>query len=461
MHGATLTDNVTIRIEPLTRRIRANEIARGMSAILGPRAVGMGVSLVLGVSLARWLGPAAFGRYIFAMSWVGVLASVGALGLDTMLMRDLAAHHANGAWALAVGLLRWSTGVVLACTLSLGVLVALGGPHVAGGLGWPPWAWAITGALIPLSALLSLQQSALRGLHRLAWSQLPAFVAQPAAMLALIGVAVVLGAERIARDDAHAVLLQLLATGAALLLAWTLLAAALPPAAGGVRPEYQRRAWSASASSFLLMSWLNAVNGRVDVLVLGALGGAAELGPYAAARRGAGLIPLALNVSVTAMAPALARLYAVGDAPGVRALFARMSRLSLFIGAPIALALMVGGQQFLRLYGPGFPVARAALAVLSAGELVNVTAGPVATLLVVTGHQRYVAAGVALGTVLNIVLCLLLVPRWGMNGAAVGAAGGVSAWNIVLWIHVHRRLGPVLRGDVRAATSARAMLSDP
>jgi O-antigen/teichoic acid export membrane protein len=208
------------------------------------------------------------------------------------------------------------------------------------------------------------------------------------------------------------------------------------------------------------MSWLNAVNGRIDVLALGALGRAAELGPYAAAVRGAGLVALALNISVTAMAPALARLHALDDGPGMRALSARMSRLSLFIGAPIALALMLCGQLFLRLYGAGFQGAHTALVVLCAGQLVNVAAGPVATLLVAIGHQRYVVAGLTIGTALNAALCALLVPRWGMNGAAVGAACGLSAWNVVLWVYVRRLLGPAPRDEARALRPNRSTLSD-
>lgn len=38
-----------------------------------------------------------------------------------------------------------------------------------------------------------------------------------------------------------------------------------------------------------------------------------------------------------------------------------------------------------------------------------------------------------LGTALDAGLCLILIPRWGINGEAVAAAAGVVLWNMVLW----------------------------
>jgi O-antigen/teichoic acid export membrane protein len=174
--------------------------------------------------------------------------------------------------------------------------------------------------------------------------------------------------------------------------------------------------------------------------MLGVIATPELVGPYAVALRGASFVSLALNVTVLAMAPMIARTYGAGQMRKLEGLARQMSLVALIGGAPIAVGLILGGRSFLLLFGPGFEGASAALAILVLGEVVNVGAGPVATLLVLTGHERDAVFGLAVGGALNGGLCLILIPQWGINGAAIAAAASLAAWNLILWRRVHSRL---------------------
>jgi O-antigen/teichoic acid export membrane protein len=189
-----------------------------------------------------------------------------------------------------------------------------------------------------------------------------------------------------------------------------------------------------------MLGSLSALNGRIGILMLGVLAIPVVVGPYAVALRGASFVSLALNVSVLAMAPAIARSYGAGQTKRLERLARQMSRVALLGGAPIAVALILWGRSFLLLFGPGFEGASAALAILVVGEVVNVGAGPVATLLVMTGHERDAVLGLAVGSALNGGLCLILIPQWGIDGAAVAAATSLAVWNLILWRLVRSRL---------------------
>jgi len=53
------------------------------------RIIGMAVSFFVGVYVARYLGPANFGLYSYALSFVGLFAAITSLGLDSIVVREL------------------------------------------------------------------------------------------------------------------------------------------------------------------------------------------------------------------------------------------------------------------------------------------------------------------------------------------------------------------------------------
>jgi O-antigen/teichoic acid export membrane protein len=93
------------------------------------------------------------------------------------------------------------------------------------------------------------------------------------------------------------------------------------------------------------------------------------------------------------------------------------------------------------MFGPEFPSAQPGLIILVLGQTINVVMGPVALLLVMTGHEREVAVATALSAALNIALNLVMIPAWGLMGTSLAVAISVSVWNILLAVRVRRRLG--------------------
>jgi O-antigen/teichoic acid export membrane protein len=415
-----------------------------------PVVGGLGLSFILSIALARWLGAAEFGTYTYVLSWVAILATATLFGLDTTIVRDVPAYASIAAWGLLRGLLRWAVGVTLLVSLSLAVFAVLARSQlVRDGQLLPSSVWLIAGLLVPLMALSRVQQSGLRGLNRVAVSQLPESVLVPAVMLGFIAVAVQTGA--ISPTAEHALVAQVIAVGMALVAAVGLVYRALPDAARAARPRHLHRAWLMTSGRMFLLTGLSALNGRIGIIMLGSIATPQVVGPYAVALRGSGFISLALNVAVLAMAPTIAGAYAKGQLARLQLVARQMSRIALIGGLPLAAALLLWGRSFLFLFGPGFEIATTALTILILGEVVNIAAGPVATLLVMTGHERDAVLGLAVGTAMNAALCLILIPQWGINGAAIAAAAGVVLWNVVMWQFVRRRLAftiTILAGGV-------------
>ena len=72
---------------------------------------------------------------------------------------------------------------------------------------------------------------------------------------------------------------------------------------------------------------------------------------------------------------------------------------------------------------------------LSIGQLMNAIMGPVAFLLSMTGNEKIVAQIFGLTACLNILMNLLFIPLFGIQGAAVATTISVIIWNVVLrWL---------------------------
>jgi O-antigen/teichoic acid export membrane protein len=414
-------------------------VRRAASAVALPLLGGLGLSFVTSIVLARWLGAAEFGTYTYILSWVTLLGLIALFGLDATLVSQLPRLATTAAWGHLGGLLRWANAVTLVGSLCLAGLVILAGWLIVDrGASGPATIWLVAGGLVALTALMRVQQASLRGLHRPVVSQVPDSIVTPIVMLACL---LLLAWTGFASPTAeHALIAFALAVSVALTLAAWLVYRAIPNTARRTPPRYRHRAWIITSGRLFLLASLTALNGRVGILMLGVLAAPQVVGPYAAALRYASFISLALNITVLAMAPTIAGAHAAGQVARIRLIGRQMTWIALGVGIPIALALILFGRWLLMLFGPGFEIAQTALVILALGEVVNVAAGPVATLLVMTGHERDAILGLAVGTGLNAGLGLILVPQWGINGAAVATATGVMVWNLLLRAFVRRRL---------------------
>jgi O-antigen/teichoic acid export membrane protein len=227
----------------------------------------------------------------------------------------------------------------------------------------------------------------------------------------------------------------------ALLFATYLLRRMLPHAARDVAPAYQTSSWVRSALPMMLISGMHVINHRIDAIMLGAMKEPEAVGIYAAANRGAQLILLIQIAVNAALAPTIAGLHAAGKMERLQRLITRSSRGVLIVSTSIALGLIFFGDGFLLLFGAEFVQAYPTLGILIAGCVVNAAAGAVGLLLMMTGHERDAAKGIGIGVVLSVALNAVLVPKWGVEGAATATSISMMARNILMVLLVYRRLG--------------------
>ena len=166
-----------------------------------------------------------------------------------------------------------------------------------------------------------------------------------------------------------------------------------------------------SQSLYLATLW-------TDTLVLAHYGTARQVGIYGLVV--ALLAPVSqLTVAVSqAFTPRIAGTHARGDSAGLAQMLQRVSYWNLAVALPILASMAVLREPLLALFGRGYEAGATALVLLAVGMLVLNAAGPLTAVINLSGHPRVTLFDNTLVFGANLVLCVILVPRYGMAGAA-------------------------------------------
>lgn len=411
-------------------------LARGISLNLAGSMTSKVVTFVIALLLSNLLGKVAVGRYAQAFAVLTVLEQLAMMPFGSGLMRVVAVHRGDaqsvrGTIRAAVGL----TGVTAAL---LGGAVFVAAPWLADeGLHDP-------GLLVPLRlvavatvpmALADSMLNSTMGFQRMRAYAVVKLVSEPVLRLGLLVVLVAIG---LGATGAVAALVASCSVEA--VLAWL----ALRRLAGR---------WYAGAaryrigelSAFSVPTGLAAFAGLglvwADSLILGAYRSSGDVGVYQVATRIMLLATFVIPAVNVAFAPRIAALTHRGDFASLHDAYALVTTWTLRLSVPSFVILVVFTRDILRLFGPAFPSAFAVTLVLLLGALCNAVTGPGVHMLTMSGHPRWGATNNAFGLVLNLALNFVLIPRFGIMGAACAWAAAMIALNLSRLVEVHHLLG--------------------
>ena len=408
---------------PLGRRV-----IRGAAASLVMTAASMLLGVTNSVLLGRSLGPEQFGLYSFVLIVVGLVTVPFWYGMSVLLTRETARMAASGTRGQMGDLLGWSFGWAARAIVAVTALAAVMLWLLSGWLGPGRTAVCLVGLpFIALSIVQPLNSSLLRGLGGLVRSQFADLVARPAmVLLGLLLVLGIFGRHFMTAQSGLAIsmLAMLIGTGLSgywLIVTWQTMRLAARRGAEPYLPSYRFR----NLLAFSAVAVLSALYGSIDTLMLDRLDGDAALGVYRIAMTALQLVNSLVAAINTITQPSVASLHIAGDQGRLQRLLTANSRATLALVAVPAAVLILFGAPLLRVvFGEAFVAGAPALAIGAAGQLVTVLAGPVWNVLSMTGHERSALRFLLIATVSNFALCALLIPAFGMTGAAIGTAAG-------------------------------------
>lgn len=381
-----------------------------------------GLSLASLMILARLLGANGYGAFANATAWVNIFVAFATFGFGTLLVRDVAVLQAKHEWTTLHGVLRFSDRFVLGLSALLVIVFIVMARFIyykPGENSLLQIMW-IAAPLIPLWAIASLRQSAIRGLEQTSRAMLPDLIIRPA--LVLVGIFVVFYGFPGSLNASVAMAVSVGGSIIALAVGIVWLQKFLPKEVHQSRPEYEAKTWLTSALPLFILGGMQSIISQTPTVILGVSSSIENAGLYAVAIRLASVmiyLPSAIGIII---GPMMARLYANNEKDRVQNLLTQTTRVSFIINLLTSLVLFVFGKIILSFFGPEYVAAQLGLYLLVIGNLVDNALGNSIILLAMTGYERIVATIIIISAFTNVVLNFLLIPSYGFTGAALVSA---------------------------------------
>lgn len=395
-------------VHPSSPQLVLGRIARSGLWSLLAHVFAAGSAFGISVIVGRALGPGALGRYSYYLWILRLVPYLLALGIPAAITKIVAERLGAGEQQKAQGAFR------LGLRFHLLLL-----PVVAALTAWTVWhegillalGLAFGTAVVLVSLDLEGLLTALRRFRTLALVAIAAAGVQ--VVLAGVGLLTGAGWEGFVLFQVAGSVLGL----AAMLVAcsrWT--ARRTPKLDSTDRRGFVNFAFvMALALAFDAILW-----GRPEFWFLDRYRTSQELGLYAAALRLSGLAAVAPLIASRALMPEFSWLRGGQHGGVLKETFPKVCKAIALFAAPLAFGgAAVAGAMLTNIYGSSFSGARLATSILLAGSFVNAALAPGIAAVLTSSRPRIVAEVGAGAVALNLLLDFLLIPRYGMVGAAV------------------------------------------
>ncbi len=384
-------------------------------------------TVVLGVWVSRRLGVDAFGVYFLAVSFTLIASRLSYWGLDQLLAREVAKTPERAAEFL-------SNFVAVRAVMAILTVGLLG--LVVRGLGYEPTTAHVI-LLLGLTIVPDNVSNICQAMY-IAREEM-GFLTLTSGVYGLGNIA----AGIVALESGwglEGLVLSLLAVSLLTLtvnlaLVWWRYTRPLQ----GIDLTFCRRQLRI-AFPFVFVSVFYILDNRTDVILLSKFSTEREVGFYGAANTIVGALTLLPFAYRTSIFPVMSRLYAEAPA-AMRRLFNRSFKYLFLVGLPIAVGTTLLAQPLLTIiFGPDFAPASVVLQVLIwslAVLFLNVLNSRV---MVVADRQDIIARFLALVLTANLLLNVVLIPRWGAAGSAVARVVSTLLLFVLSVVFIRREL---------------------
>lgn len=396
--------------------------------------------LALAVVLARGLGAENYGVYAFAFAAVGLASVFADFGFPTLLERLVATGELQQNQPLINGLLKRSSQLVAgASIIAAAVLVCFALLKYDGWQSDQGRALIVAAAIVPIGAFLRSWSGVLSGYRQVLRSRAVELLMLPMTALGLILVA--FGFFPQSQNATVALTIQWFSTVLAAVVLLLMLQKHRPKT-NNSQAQYETKQWLRSAAPLMIVGSASSIVALCDILMLGVMRSTTEVGVYRVAAQSSLLIGMGVQAANMILAPRFARWWKAGEMQKMQAIVTQSTRLVFALAATGCLIFALVGQVFLNfVFGVEFAASFLPLMVLCVGQLFSVGFGSVGYLLTMTGNEQATARGMLIAAVVNIVLNLLFIPKWGMMGAAVATSISLIFWNLLLYRSVRKLTG--------------------
>ena len=189
---------------------------------------------------------------------------------------------------------------------------------------------------------------------------------------------------------------------------------------------------------------------RIDAVMIGHMTNKTQVGIYIVAAQIATSTSVVLLIFNTAFAPKISHMYHNGQLKELKSLYCKATRILGLFSLITFIIILTFGHLVLSLYGAEYEIGYKVVVYRAIGQFVNAGVGSVWLMLRMTGKTQYQVYGTIAGAILNIGLNYLLIPLYGINGAAIASMVVTIFMNLLGFILVVKifKVNPYTRNKI-------------
>ena len=415
----------------LTQLIAGNVFAvRTASALL---------ALASQVLLARWMGSFEFGIYIYVWTWVLMIGALSDVGLSSATRRFIPEYSENKSFERLRGFITGSRWLAFTIAATIGILGALAVSI------FNPWLSHFTIIplylacfAIPIYGLVQVQAGIAQSYDWPNLALMPFYIWRQLIITALVGLVWLIGAPA---DAVTAMAIAVATTWAVTIVQSSLLSRRLrdkvPP--GG--KIFEPKVWFSTSLPIFVVEAFYLLLTYVDIIALEQLSSPHDVASYYAGARLIGVVAFVYFAIANAAAHRFTEYHVSGDRRRLADFFSETVRWT-FWPSFVACAVILGfGRPLLSLFGNGFESGYDVMFILAIGLLARAAVGPAERLLNMLGERKQCTIVYGTAFTINLVLCTVLIPRFGIEGAAIATSTALAVESAMFYSVAKRRLG--------------------
>ena len=417
------------------------EVITGGAVVSIANVIAILSGFIFSLIMARVYGAWSTGVYSIIQSIFMLTMIIASFGFNTAILKYMPLHEVNYSILSARRVYRKMSGMLLISGAIISACLYMLAAPLAGSLLNKPYMQEVIEFSAPLLLIFALSRFFIQSLRALKDIKLYSIiiVLEPVLRVVLLLLLSVYFFSEL--DPVYSYLISIvLICIVSYLLVERLIAGKIDISHNKINAERTRDLISVSMP-MLLTSLMQVVIAETDTIMLGIFKSAETVGIYAISFKIAAFTSFFLGVFNAVLAPKFSELFQKKELHSLKLLAQKTATFSAVITLPIAIIFLVFGNHVLEIFGSEFMTGHVALSMLVIGQMVNVISGSVGYFLDMTGHQKAFNIIVCSSAVMNIVLNLILIPPYGLEGAAFASMLSLIYWNITATIYTYKKFG--------------------
>jgi O-antigen/teichoic acid export membrane protein len=403
-----------------------SSVTRGTLYLLIATLGYVALNFVARVIVVRSVTTQDWNAFSLALTLVGVITPIGVLGLPNAIARSLPYAHSDDERR---GIVRGSLLLGAASAVGSSLVLWALGPWITSSLGLPALgpALEVFPIAVGTTVAINLIAAIFQGYEDVGPNALYLQIVPPGLFVVFLG-AVYL-APSIGLSYETALLAYVAGNVASLVLAVIYTVRRLPghlPA--GPRDSRALGPLARLAVPLMFVGVMSSLSGSGDTLVLGVFHPSA-VGTYTVSLTLARLLQVGIGAAAYIFLPVAARFLRSRDHSAIQLIYVTVTKWMILFSLPLLLLFVFLPHESLDfVYGPQYDSVIAPLQLAVAGAFVSTLLGPAANAQVAFGQARLLAYNATAAAALDLGLAFVLIPAYGIPGAAAAWAAANIAY---------------------------------